>query len=171
MCPREDRAELGWWGWGGSLAAEEPPPPCLAPSKAVSWPVWPEPQPTVFALDRACFVFPDCVGTGRELWQGKAQPRLCHLLCEREDMALQCSFVVVKSYVSLQKNEDTVCFEPKLELTSVCRGSLLCIWLLLLFFFFLRIVISILIQKDTCLPVFIAALFITAKTWKQSKCP
>ena len=28
-----------------------------------------------------------------------------------------------------------------------------------------------LIQKDTCTPVFIAALFIIAKTWKQPKCP
>ena len=28
-----------------------------------------------------------------------------------------------------------------------------------------------LIQKDTCTPVFIAALFTTAKTWKQPKCP
>ena len=27
------------------------------------------------------------------------------------------------------------------------------------------------IQKDTCTPVFIAALFTTAKTWKQPKCP
>ena len=27
------------------------------------------------------------------------------------------------------------------------------------------------IQKDTCTAVFIAALFTTAKTWKQSKCP
>ena len=27
------------------------------------------------------------------------------------------------------------------------------------------------IQKDTCTPVFIAALFTIAKTWKQSKCP
>ena len=27
------------------------------------------------------------------------------------------------------------------------------------------------IQKDTCSPIFIAALFTTAKTWKQSKCP
>ena len=27
------------------------------------------------------------------------------------------------------------------------------------------------IQKDTCTPVFIAALFTTARTWKQSKCP
>ena len=26
-------------------------------------------------------------------------------------------------------------------------------------------------QKDTCTPVFIAALFTTAKTWRQSKCP
>ena len=26
------------------------------------------------------------------------------------------------------------------------------------------------IQKDTCTPVFIAALFTTAKTWKQPKC-
>ena len=26
-------------------------------------------------------------------------------------------------------------------------------------------------QKDTCTPVFIAALFIIAKTWKQPKCP
>ena len=26
-------------------------------------------------------------------------------------------------------------------------------------------------QKDTCLPVFIAALFTAAKTWKQPKCP
>ena len=28
-----------------------------------------------------------------------------------------------------------------------------------------------LIQKDTWTPVFIAALFIIAKTWKQHKCP
>ena len=27
------------------------------------------------------------------------------------------------------------------------------------------------IQKDTCTPMFIAALFIIARTWKQSKCP
>ena len=27
------------------------------------------------------------------------------------------------------------------------------------------------IQKDTCLCMFIAALFTIAKTWKQSKCP
>ena len=27
------------------------------------------------------------------------------------------------------------------------------------------------IQKDTCTPTFIAALFKTAKTWKQPKCP
>uniref|UniRef100_A0A8D0XM21 DUF1725 domain-containing protein n=1 Tax=Sus scrofa TaxID=9823 RepID=A0A8D0XM21_PIG len=26
-------------------------------------------------------------------------------------------------------------------------------------------------SKDTCTPIFIAALFIIAKTWKQSKCP
>ena len=28
-----------------------------------------------------------------------------------------------------------------------------------------------LIQKDTCTPIFIAALFTIAKTWKQPKCP
>ena len=27
------------------------------------------------------------------------------------------------------------------------------------------------IQKDTCSPMFIAALFTIAKTWKQPKCP
>ena len=27
------------------------------------------------------------------------------------------------------------------------------------------------IQRDTCTPVFIAALFITARTWKQPRCP
>ena len=27
------------------------------------------------------------------------------------------------------------------------------------------------IQKDTCTPVFIAALFTIAKTWKQPECP
>ena len=27
------------------------------------------------------------------------------------------------------------------------------------------------IQKDICTPIFIAALFTIAKTWKQSKCP
>ena len=27
------------------------------------------------------------------------------------------------------------------------------------------------IQKDTCTPVFIVALFTIAKTWKQPKCP
>ena len=27
------------------------------------------------------------------------------------------------------------------------------------------------IQKDTCTPMFIAALFAIAKTWKQLKCP
>ena len=30
---------------------------------------------------------------------------------------------------------------------------------------------KIIIQKDTCTPVFTAALFTTAKTWKQLKCP
>ena len=28
-----------------------------------------------------------------------------------------------------------------------------------------------LIRKDTCTPMFIAALFTIAKTWKQPKCP
>ena len=28
-----------------------------------------------------------------------------------------------------------------------------------------------LIQKDTCTPMFIAALFTISKTWKQPKCP
>ena len=27
------------------------------------------------------------------------------------------------------------------------------------------------VQKDTCTPTFIAALFAIAKTWKQPKCP
>ena len=27
------------------------------------------------------------------------------------------------------------------------------------------------IQRDTCTPVFIAVLFIIARTWKQSRCP
>ena len=27
------------------------------------------------------------------------------------------------------------------------------------------------IEKDTCTPMFTAALFTTAKTWKQHKCP
>ena len=27
------------------------------------------------------------------------------------------------------------------------------------------------LKKDTCTPIFIAALFSVAKTWKQSKCP
>ena len=27
------------------------------------------------------------------------------------------------------------------------------------------------IEKDTCIPIFIAALFTIAKTWKQPKCP
>ena len=31
--------------------------------------------------------------------------------------------------------------------------------------------IKTLIQKDTCTPVFTAALFTTAKTWKQPRCP
>ena len=30
---------------------------------------------------------------------------------------------------------------------------------------------KIIIHKDTCTPVFIAALFTVAKTWKQPKCP
>ena len=29
----------------------------------------------------------------------------------------------------------------------------------------------LLIQKDTCTPMFTAALFTMAKTWKQPKCP
>ena len=28
-----------------------------------------------------------------------------------------------------------------------------------------------LILKDTCMPMFIAAIFTIAKTWKQAKCP
>ena len=31
--------------------------------------------------------------------------------------------------------------------------------------------IKTLIGKDTCTPMFIAALFIIAKIWKQPKCP
>ena len=27
------------------------------------------------------------------------------------------------------------------------------------------------IERDTCTPLFIAALFIIARTWKQSRCP
>ena len=27
------------------------------------------------------------------------------------------------------------------------------------------------IEKDTCIPLFIAALFTTARTWKQPRCP
>ena len=27
------------------------------------------------------------------------------------------------------------------------------------------------IEKDTCIPMFIAALFTTARTWKQPRCP
>ena len=27
------------------------------------------------------------------------------------------------------------------------------------------------IERDTCTPIFIAALFIIARTWKQSRCP
>ena len=27
------------------------------------------------------------------------------------------------------------------------------------------------IEKDTCIPMFIAALFTTARTWKQRRCP
>ena len=27
------------------------------------------------------------------------------------------------------------------------------------------------IERDTCVPTFIAALFIIARTWKQSRCP
>ena len=30
---------------------------------------------------------------------------------------------------------------------------------------------KIIIQKDTCTPTFIAALFTIARTWKQPKCP
>ena len=30
---------------------------------------------------------------------------------------------------------------------------------------------KIITAKDTCIPVFIAALFITARTWKQCRCP
>lgn len=28
-----------------------------------------------------------------------------------------------------------------------------------------------LMQKDTCTPLFLAALYVVAKMWKQSKCP
>jgi len=31
--------------------------------------------------------------------------------------------------------------------------------------------IKTIIRKDTCIPVFIGALFTIAKTWKQLKCP
>ena len=30
---------------------------------------------------------------------------------------------------------------------------------------------KIITEKDTCTPMFIAALFTIAKTWKQPKCP
>ena len=31
--------------------------------------------------------------------------------------------------------------------------------------------IKLLMQKDPCTPIFIAALFVIAKTWRQPKCP
>ena len=34
-----------------------------------------------------------------------------------------------------------------------------------------NIVLSEISQKDTCTPMFIAALFMIARSWKQSKCP
>ena len=37
--------------------------------------------------------------------------------------------------------------------------------------FKIRKVYKTIIQKDTCTPMFIAALFTIAKTWKQAKCP
>ena len=36
---------------------------------------------------------------------------------------------------------------------------------------FLFVCITTIIQKHTCTPVFMAALFTTANTWKQPKCP
>ena len=30
---------------------------------------------------------------------------------------------------------------------------------------------KIMIQKDTCIPVFFAVLFIISRTWKQPRCP
>ena len=34
-----------------------------------------------------------------------------------------------------------------------------------------RIMAYTIIQKDTCSPIFIVALFTIARTWKQAKCP
>ena len=42
--------------------------------------------------------------------------------------------------------------DPEIPLLGICPGK-------------------ILIQKDTCYPMFTAALFTIAKTWKQPKCP
>ena len=46
------------------------------------------------------------------------------------------------------------------SLTLMCRGRLLGIY-----------PEKTIVEKDTCTPVFIAALFITARTWKQPRCP
>ena len=46
------------------------------------------------------------------------------------------------------------------SLTLMCRGRLLGIY-----------PEKTIVEKDTCTPVFIAALFTTARTWKQPICP
>ena len=54
--------------------------------------------------------------------------------------------------VSLKKLETELPYDPAIPLLDIYTEK-------------------ILIQKDTCNPVFTAALFITVKTWKQPKCP
>ena len=51
-----------------------------------------------------------------------------------------------------QKTKNRVLFDPAIPFLGIQPGKTL-------------------VQKDTCTPMFTAALFTIAKTWKHSKCP
>ena len=54
----------------------------------------------------------------------------------------------------LKKLKIELPYDPAIQLLGIYPGKL-----------------KTLTQKDTCTPVFIAALFTIAKTWKQPECP
>ena len=56
--------------------------------------------------------------------------------------------------IELKKTKIELSHNPAIPLLSIVPGKM-----------------KILIQKHTCAPVFIAALFTLGKTWKQPKCP